>query len=196
MNISKQNISGKAGCFHLILLLIIIILGISAYYWYSQRTYGQKDISKIQNLANQICSHKLPENFKPFSGGDFIIFRYAVFNYEENDIEKARLFLLGTSLDNSMKNLLYKKLSSQLSREKIRLKKSTSTLSGRCYKTNIIKRFENILSFPNSNQTAISFEAWFTHSRYKVIASRGNRVVPDKNELNHLLLICYTIFII
>ena len=65
MNRSKQNITGKAGCFHLVLLLIIIIFGAYAYYWYSQRNYGPKDTTKICTLANQICEHKLPGIFKP-----------------------------------------------------------------------------------------------------------------------------------
>ena len=169
MNISKQNIIGKAGCFHLMLLLIIIIFSAYAYYWYSQRTYGQNDTTKIQNLANQICEHKLPKIFKPLSGGDFIIFRYAVFNYKENGNEKAKIFVVSSSDDN-LRNIIYFKLRSKFSNKETQVKKSIPMVSGIGYGTNKIRRCEDTLSLSGTNQTIKAFEAWFRQPKHKVVA--------------------------
>ncbi len=173
--------SGRIGCFHLILLLAIVVLCVGAYYGMSNRIYGSEDRTKIRELAGKMCNYELPATFSPVSGANFVILRYAVFNYEENGNEKAKFFLLSTSLIDEARDLVYEKLREKFSGEKLKIKES-STLEPVLYGTNTINMSENVLAFNGTNQTATAFEVRFNDPQNKVvawIAAFDNKVARD-----------------
>ncbi|GEM_PF-3471544 len=91
--------SNKKGCcclgcgcgFLLAIIVALLIALIAAGIWAKNRFYVRQP-EKINEVAEQICEFKLPEEFQPLLAFDFNIIKFAMFIYgEENKVAMVQL---------------------------------------------------------------------------------------------------------
>ncbi len=107
----KKNFKSRCGCklgcvggccgIIVITIIILIVSLIAGSFWIKRRTYVNQP-ERINELANEICDYKLPDEFIPAVGMDYGFVRFALFVKENkmNNQNVATVIFFDTTITN------------------------------------------------------------------------------------------------
>ncbi len=107
----KKNFKSRCGCklgcvggccgIIVITIIILIVSLIAGSFWIKRRTYVNQP-ERINELANEICDYKLPDEFIPAVGMDYGFVRFALFVKENkiNNQNASTVIFFDTSITN------------------------------------------------------------------------------------------------